>query len=44
MMRLRDDKSAGNHINTIESVIQSIRDGVEKEAVWTTGIYGAALS
>ena len=35
MMRFRDDKPAGNHINTVESVIQSIRDGVEKEAVRT---------
>ena len=33
MMRFRDDKPAGNHINTVESVIQSIRDGVEKETV-----------
>lgn len=33
MMRFRDDKPAGNHINTVESVIKSIRDGVEKETV-----------
>ena len=34
MMRFRDDKPAGNHITTVESVIQSIRDGVEKDTVW----------
>jgi len=44
MMRFRDDKPAGNHINTIESVIQSIRDGVEKETVWTTGSSRTVLS
>lgn len=33
MMRFRDDKPAANHIKTVESVIQSIRDGVEKETV-----------
>ena len=36
MMRFRDDKPAGNHINTVESIIQSIRDGVEKETVRNT--------
>lgn len=36
MMRFRDDKPAGNHIGTVESVIQSIRDGVEKETVRVT--------
>ena len=36
MMRFRDDKPAGNHINTVVSVIQSIRDGVEKETVRVT--------
>lgn len=36
MMRFRDDKPTGNHLNTVESVIQSIRDGVEKEAVRIT--------
>lgn len=36
MMRFRDDKPAGNHVSTVEKVIQSIRDGVEKEAVSTT--------
>ena len=44
MMRFRDDKPTGNHINTIESVIHSIRDGVEKETVWTTNTSGTALS
>ena len=33
MMRFRDDKPVGNHITTVESVILSIRDGVEKETV-----------
>ncbi|KAF9645289.1 mRNA capping enzyme, alpha subunit [Thelephora ganbajun] len=33
MMRFRDDKPMGNHINTVESVIESIRDGVEKETL-----------
>ena len=36
MMRFRDDKPAGNHVSTVEKVIHSIRDGVEKEAVSTT--------
>lgn len=33
MMRFRDDKPTGNYIKTVESVILSIRDGVEKDAV-----------
>lgn len=33
MMRFRDDKPTGNHIKTVESVIGSIRDGVDKETV-----------
>jgi len=44
MMRFRDDKPAGNHINTVESVIQSIRDGVEKETVWGSSTSGTVLS
>lgn len=36
MMRFRDDKPAGNHIKTVECVIESIRDGVEKDVVSTT--------
>jgi len=33
MMRFRDDKPTGNFIKTVESVIESIQDGVEKETV-----------
>ena len=33
MMRFRDDKPHGNHRSTVESVIESIVDGVEKETV-----------
>lgn len=33
MMRFRDDKPHGNHRNVVENIIQSIADGVEKEAV-----------
>ena len=40
MMRFRDDKPAGNHITTVESVIVSIRDGVEKETVLSPAILG----
>lgn len=33
MMRFRDDKPHGNHRKVVENIIQSIADGVEKEAV-----------
>lgn len=33
MMRYRDDKPQGNHRSVVENVIQSIADGVEKDAV-----------
>ena len=33
MMRFRDDKPQGNHRSVVENVIQSISDGVERDAV-----------
>ena len=33
MMRFRDDKPNANHKNVVDSIIQSIADGVEKDAV-----------
>jgi len=44
MMRFRDDKPAGNQIDTIESIVQSLREGVEKETVRTTSTSGTVLS
>ncbi|KAI0281354.1 mRNA capping enzyme [Russula aff. rugulosa BPL654] len=35
MMRFRDDKPQGNHRSVVENVIQSIADGVEKDALLT---------
>ncbi len=35
-MRFRDDKPHGNHQSTVEGVIASIIDGVEKDAVIVT--------
>jgi mRNA guanylyltransferase len=37
MMRFRDDKPNGNFRNVVENIIQSIADGVEKEAVSDLG-------
>lgn len=33
MMRFRDDKPNGNHRDIVDKIMQSIADGVEKEAV-----------
>ena len=33
MKRFRDDKPTGNHIKTVESIMQSIHDSVERETV-----------
>lgn len=33
MMRFRDDKPQGNHKRVVDNIIQSIADGVEKDAV-----------
>jgi mRNA guanylyltransferase len=33
MMRFRDDKPQGNHKKVVDNIIQSIVDGVEKDAV-----------
>ena len=44
MMRFRDDKPQGNHRSVVDNVIQSIADGVEKDAVGALVIYVGALS
>ena len=33
MMRLRDDKPHGNHVDVVMNIISSIMDGVEKDDV-----------
>lgn len=33
MMRLRDDKPNGNHVDVVMNIISSIMDGVEKDDV-----------
>ncbi|KAG6817791.1 hypothetical protein H0H87_003199 [Tephrocybe sp. NHM501043] len=38
MMRFRDDKPNGNHRNVVENIIQSIVEGVEKDALLARSI------
>jgi mRNA guanylyltransferase len=38
MMRFRDDKPNGNHRSVVDNIIQSVSDGVEKDAVGELGL------
>jgi hypothetical protein len=43
-MRFRDDKPHGNHRSVVQKVIESIRDGVEKEAVRPGGLFNDMIN